>query len=62
MAKSDAERKRDQRERKKLGLVHINDWIELEFASVYKALKAIYADKSKKLWKQLMEVIKNYKG
>lgn len=27
MPKSDVERKRDQREREKLGLVHLNKWV-----------------------------------
>lgn len=59
MPKTAKERVYLSRERKKLGLVHIDDWTELEFANVYKELKAIYA--GKKFWKDIVEVIKNYK-
>ncbi len=44
MARTEAEQKRLERERKKLGLMHLDGWFEAP------------------LWKQLMELIKNYRG
>lgn len=62
MARTNKERVYLSRERKKLNLVHINDWTELEFASVYGHLKAAYADKSKKLWEEVKRLVEGYKG
>lgn len=62
MAKTATERKRLSRERSKLNLVHIDDWIELELANVIKALKVIYANKGSRFWGDIKKIVSDYRG
>lgn len=61
MAKSDVERQRACRERKKLGLTQINEWITPELSTLYAKLRSAYENKGK-LWDDIVKLMEGYRG
>lgn len=61
MARTEAEQKRLERQRKKLGLTQINEWITPELSTLYAKLKSAYESKGK-LWGDIVKLMEGYRG